>query len=43
MPPHPDEVLVEADPGDLLVYSAQLWKSGTFNGGLEPLKCLLVE
>lgn len=43
MPPHPDEVRVEADPGDLLVYSAQLWKSGTFNGGLEPTKSLLVE
>ena len=43
MPPHPDEVRVEADPGDLIVYSAQLWKSGTFNGGLEPTKSLLVE
>lgn len=43
MPPHPDEVRVEANPGDLLVYSAQLWKSGTFNGGIEPTKCLLVE
>lgn len=43
MPPHPNEIRIEADPGDLIVYSAQLWKSGTFNGGLEPRKCLLVE
>lgn len=43
MPPHPDEIRIEAEPGDLLVYSAHLWKSATFNGGLEPTKCLLVE
>lgn len=43
MPPHPDEDRSEADPGDVIVYSEQLWKSGTFNGGLEPLKCVLVD
>lgn len=43
MPPHPEEIRIEADLGDLLVYSAHLWKSGTFNGGFEPAKCLLVE
>lgn len=42
MPPHPDEVRIEADPGDLFVYSAQLWKSSTFNGGHEPLKGLWI-
>lgn len=43
MPPHPDEVRIEAEPGDVFVYAAHLWKSGTFNGGLEPSKCLLIE
>ena len=43
MPPHPDEVLLEGEPGDVIVYAAQLWKSGTFNGGTEPSKCLLIE
>ena len=43
MAPHPDEVRVETDPGDLLVYDALLWKSGTFNGGTEPLKVLAIE
>lgn len=43
MPPHPDETRIEADSGDLIVYSAHLWKSGTFNGGPEPTRCLLVE
>lgn len=43
MPPHPDEERAEAEPGDVIVYSEQLWKSGTFNAGLEPMKCVLVE
>ena len=43
MAPHPDEVRVETDPGDLLVYDALLWKSGTFNGGTEPSKALAIE
>jgi ectoine hydroxylase-related dioxygenase (phytanoyl-CoA dioxygenase family) len=42
MPPHPDEVRIEAEPGDMLVYSPHLWKSATFNGGFEPCKSLLV-
>ena len=43
MPPHPDEVRIDAEPGDVLVYSAHLWKSSTFNGGQGPVKSLLVE
>lgn len=43
MTPHPDEERVDADPGDVLVYSPHLWKSETFNGGLEPRSCLLIE
>ena len=42
MPPHPDEVRVEGEPGDVFVYSGHLWKSATFNGGHEPVKSLLV-
>lgn len=29
--PHPDEVHVEASPGDVVVTSVHLWKSGTLN------------
>lgn len=43
MSPHPDEDRIEAHPGDVIVYSDQLWKSGTFNGGADPLKCVLVD
>lgn len=43
MSPHPDEDRTEAHPGDVIVYSEQLWKSGTFNGGVDPLKCVLVD
>lgn len=43
MPPHPEEVRIEAVPGDVIVYSPNLFKSGTFNGGNEPTKCVLVE
>lgn len=42
MPPREDEVRIDADPGDVFVYSGHLWKSATFNGGHEPLKSLLV-
>lgn len=42
MPPHPDEVRIEGEPGDVFVYSGHLWKSATFNGGHEPVKSLLV-
>lgn len=42
MPPHPDEVRIEGEPGDVFVYSGHLWKSATFNGGREPVKSLLV-
>jgi len=42
MPPHPDEVRINAEPGDLVVYSPQLWMSGTFNGGVERLSSLLI-
>ena len=42
MAPHDDEVHVECEPGDVLVYSGHLWKSGTFNAGREPVKSLLV-
>jgi ectoine hydroxylase-related dioxygenase (phytanoyl-CoA dioxygenase family) len=43
MRPHRDEERIEADPGDVIVYSDQLWKSSTFNAGAEPLKSLLVD
>ena len=43
MPPHPDEVRIQAEPGDLFVYSGQLWKSSTFNGGQTPMKSMIVE
>lgn len=43
MSPHPDEDRVEAGPGDVIVYAEQLWKSSTFNGGMDPLKCVLVD
>lgn len=43
MAPHPEEVRVETDPGDLLVYDAALWKSATFNGGTEPVTCLGID
>lgn len=43
MSPHTDEDRTEAYPGDVIVYSEQLWKSGTFNGGVDPLKCVLVD
>ena len=36
MPPHADEVRVEAEPGDVVVYSPRLWKSATFNTGHKP-------
>jgi ectoine hydroxylase-related dioxygenase (phytanoyl-CoA dioxygenase family) len=42
MPPHPDEVRIEGEAGDVFVYSGHLWKSATFNGGHEPVKSLLV-
>lgn len=42
MPPHPDEVRIEGEPGDVFVYSSHLWKSATFNGGTQPCKSLLV-
>jgi hypothetical protein len=38
MAPHDDEVHVECEPGDPLVYSGHHRKSGTFNGGREPIK-----
>lgn len=42
MPPHPEEVRIDAEPGDVLVYSADLWKSATFNAGTEALKSLWI-
>lgn len=33
MLPQPDEVRMEADPGDLIVHSKHLWKSMTLNAG----------
>lgn len=38
--PHDEEVHIEGEPGDVLVCSGHLWKSGTFNGGREPAKLL---
>jgi ectoine hydroxylase-related dioxygenase (phytanoyl-CoA dioxygenase family) len=35
MPPQPDEIRMEADPGDLIIHSRHLWKSMTLNGGAE--------
>ncbi len=35
MPPQPDEVRVEVEPGDLIVHSKHLWKSMTLNAGTE--------
>lgn len=42
MPAHDDEVRIDGEPGDVLVSSGHLWKSGTFNSGREPVKSLLV-
>ncbi len=42
MPPHADEVRIEAEPGDVIIHSSHVWKSETFNGGLAPRKCLWV-
>jgi ectoine hydroxylase-related dioxygenase (phytanoyl-CoA dioxygenase family) len=42
MPPHPDEVRLEGEPGDLFVYEGHLWKSATFNGGVAPVRTLLL-
>lgn len=35
MPPQPDEIRMEADPGDLIIHSKHLWKSMTLNAGTE--------
>ena len=35
MPPQPDEIRMEADPGDLIIHSSHLWKSMTLNAGAE--------
>lgn len=35
MPPQPDEVRMEAEPGDLIIHSSHLWKSMTLNAGTE--------
>ncbi len=35
MPPLPDEIRMEADPGDLIIHSSHLWKSMTLNAGTE--------
>ena len=42
MPPHPDEVRIDAEPGDVIVHSSHVWKSATFNGGQEPRKAVWV-
>ena len=36
MPPHPDEVRVIAAPGAIVLKSAHVWHSGTFNASAEP-------
>lgn len=36
------EVHIEAEAGDLLVYSGNLWKSGTHNGGRETTTSVLI-
>lgn len=33
MPPQPDEIRMEAEPGDLIIHSKHLWKSMTLNTG----------
>ena len=35
MPPQPDEIRMEADPGDLIIHSSHLLKSMTLNAGTE--------
>jgi ectoine hydroxylase-related dioxygenase (phytanoyl-CoA dioxygenase family) len=40
MPPHPDEVRIEADAGDVFVFSSHLWRSETLNGGVDVRKGL---
>ena len=35
MPPQPDEIRMEADPGDLIIHSSHLWKSMTLNAGTQ--------
>ncbi|HEX7168848.1 MAG TPA: phytanoyl-CoA dioxygenase family protein [Acidimicrobiales bacterium] len=40
MPPHPEEVRVEAEPGDVIVHSSHVWKSATFNGGHAPRRAV---
>ena len=35
MPPQPDEIRMEAEPGDLIIHSQHLWKSMTLNAGTE--------
>jgi hypothetical protein len=41
MSPHPDEVRLEAEPGDRFACSTNLWKSSTFNGGHGPMKSVI--
>jgi ectoine hydroxylase-related dioxygenase (phytanoyl-CoA dioxygenase family) len=36
LPPYPDEVRVVAVPGAIVLKSAHVWHSGTFNGSVEP-------
>jgi hypothetical protein len=33
--PHPDEVYIEAEPGDVVINSIHIWKSGTLNRSSE--------
>lgn len=42
MPPQPDEIRIEAEPGDLIIHSKHLWKSMTLNAGTEIRKHLWV-
>ena len=42
MPPQPDEIRMQVQPGDLIIHSKHLWKSMTLNAGTEIRKHLWV-